>query len=103
MENTPKSDRDQKINFKPIEEKYVHTIISNLDVKKATGTDNISAKLINSCSCCFGSTITNLVNKTCEQCKFPTFMKNAQVLPLFKTKDPLNKENYRAVSILPTI
>ena len=30
-------------------------------------------------------------------------MKKAQVLPLFKKKDPLNKENYGPVSVLPTI
>ena len=30
-------------------------------------------------------------------------MKKAQFLPLFKKKDPLNKENCRPVSVLPTI
>ena len=43
------------------------------------------------------------MNKTFETCKFPNFMIKAQVLPLFKKTDPLNKENYRPVSVLPTI
>ena len=36
-------------------------------------------------------------------CHFPVGIKGAQVLPLHKKKDPLNKENYRPVSVLPTI
>ena len=60
-------------------------------MKKATGADNISAKILISCSSSISSFIANLVNKTFETCK------------LFKKKDPLNKENYRPVSVLPTI
>jgi hypothetical protein len=31
------------------------------------------------------------------------FLKEAQVVPLHKKNDPLDKKNYRPVSILPTI
>jgi hypothetical protein len=34
---------------------------------------------------------------------FPTRLKEAQVVPLHKKNDPLDKKNYRSVSILPTI
>ena len=34
---------------------------------------------------------------------FPNSLKQAQVIPIFKKKDPLDKQNYRPVSILPTI
>ena len=103
LENTPQCESDQKFTFKPVGEKYVHKIISNFNVKKATGADNISAKILKSCSSSISSSIANLVNKSFETCKFPNFMKKAQVLPLYKKKDPLNKENYRPVSVLPTI
>ena len=43
------------------------------------------------------------MNKSFELCHFPVGMKLAQVLPLSKIKDHLSKENYRPVSILPTI
>ena len=33
---------------------------------------------------------------------FPNRLKKAQVIPLYKKKDSLNKENFRPVSILPT-
>ena len=103
LENTPQCESDQKFTFKPVGEKYIHKIISNFNVKKATGADNISAKILKSCSSSISSSIANLVNKSFETCKFPNFMKKRQVLPLYKKKDPLNKENYRPVSVLPTI
>ena len=63
----------------------------------------IYQEILKSGSSSISSSIANLLNKTFETCKFPTFMKKAQVLPLFKKKDPLNKVNYRPVSVLPTI
>ena len=84
LENTPQCKSDQKFTFKPVGEKNVHKIISNFTVKKVTGTDNISAKILKSCSSSISSTIAYLANKTFKTCKFRTFMKKAQVLPLFK-------------------
>ena len=74
LENTPQCESDQKFTFKPVGEKYVHKIISNFNVKKATGADNISAKTLKSCSSSISSSIANLVNKSFETCKFPNFM-----------------------------
>ena len=33
----------------------------------------------------------------------PDNLKLADIIPVFKKKDPLNKENYRSVSVLPSI
>ena len=32
---------------------------------------------------------------------FPQKLKQAEVIPLYKKLDPLNKENYRPISLLP--
>ena len=90
-------------SFKPVEEKYVHKIISNLNAKKATGADNISAKLLISCAASISRPISNPVNIAFSKSQFSVGIKVAQGLPLYKKKYPLNKENYRPVSILPTI
>ena len=103
LENTQQSTSEETFSFKPVEEKYVHKIISNLNAKKATGADNISAKLLKSCAASISRPICNLVNIAFSKSQFPVGIKVAQVLPLYKKKDPLNKENYRPVSILPTI
>jgi TPP-dependent 2-oxoacid decarboxylase len=47
--------------------------------------------------------MTTLVNNTIKTSVFKTRLKEAQVVPLHKKNDPLDKKNYRPVSILPTI
>ena len=47
--------------------------------------------------------ITNLVNKSIESATFPEKLKIAQVRPLFKKNNILEKGNYRPVSVLPSI
>lgn len=57
VENVPQRTEDQK----SVTEKYVHKIISNLDIKKATGADIISAKNIKSCASSICNTISDLL------------------------------------------
>ena len=47
--------------------------------------------------------LANLINNTFQHCKFPASLKGAQVVPIHKTNEPLNKENYRPVSVLPIL
>ena len=74
LKNTPQCVPDQTFTFKPVGEKYVHKIISNFSVKRATGADIMSAKIHKSRSFSISSNLSNLVNKTFETCKFPTFL-----------------------------
>ena len=69
-----------------------------LTIKKSAGVDNISAKLLKSCS----HDVSGLVNIFFATSTFPSSLKEAQVLPPFKKKETLKKENYRLVSVLPT-
>ena len=71
-------------------------------VKKSTGVDNISAKILKACAPSFSHALSSLVNLSFARDIFPKRVKQAQVIPLYKKKDSLNKENYRPVSILPT-
>ena len=82
---------------------YVHKSISKLQTKKATGVDGISAKILKACTNSIAQPISSLINFTFDTNSFPRNLKQAQVLPIFKKKDPLDKQNYRPVSILPTI
>ena len=86
MENNPSKDPKDQFSFKPTTETY-----------------KISAKILKACVSTVSGTISNLINTTYNFGKFPLRLKQAQVLPLFKKKDALNKENFRPVSILPII
>ena len=91
-----------QFSFRPVNSVEVTKIISNLNIKKATGVDNISAKTLKSCAPSISHTVSCLINETFKTSKFPHNLKVGQVLPLHKKKDPLNKENFRPVSILNT-
>ena len=47
--------------------------------------------------------ITNLINLSIEASCFPSNLKKSELSPLFKAKDSLLSENYRPLSILPSI
>ena len=48
-------------------------------------------------------TLQKLFNQALTAGEFPSNLKNADVTPVFKKNNPLNKENYRPVSALPII
>jgi hypothetical protein len=47
--------------------------------------------------------LTTLLNNTIKHSQFPNRLKEAQVVPLHKKNDPLDKKNDHPFSILPTI
>ena len=59
---------------------------------------------VNKCSCdTSAESLHNLFNECLITGNFPDNLKLADITPVFKKKDPLNKENYRPVSVLPDI
>ena len=97
------SQNNQKFSFRPVTDSEITKILSNIDSKKSTGVDNIPAKIVKSCSSPLSGVLASLFNSTFQHSKFPASLKGAQVVPIHKQNDPLDKENYRPVSVLPII
>ena len=74
-----------------------------MDGQKATGNDSIPPKLLKASAHYLCDTITFIINKCIIDSSFPDDLKLADVIPLFKKDDMLNKQNYRPVSILSCI
>jgi hypothetical protein len=74
-----------------------------LNIKKAAGYDGISPKILKLSMPCIVEPITFFINKCIDVSIFPDKLKTAQVRPLFKKNNILEKGNYRPVSVLPTI
>ena len=53
---------DKIFDFRPVSKKKVGKIISKLNVKKSTGVDNISAKILKACAPSFSHTVSSLIN-----------------------------------------
>ena len=47
--------------------------------------------------------LTNTINSFLKESTFPDELKQSEVIPVYKKLDPLQKENYRPVSLLPHI
>lgn len=91
--------------FKPIDAEFVEKQINKIGIKKATGRDGISSKNLKLSKTVVSKPISNLINKSFETSVFPDRLKEAQVVPLHKKNNTLEKGNYRPVSVsmLPMI
>ena len=90
-------------DFSPVTSECIYTFISKSSPKKVTGVDGIPAKIIKSCSKSISEPLAKLINHSFATSAFPNRLKEAQVIPVYKKKDPLDNQNYRPISILPFI
>ena len=75
----------------------------NLTKKKNTVVDGIPAKIIKSCSKTISEQLAKLINHSFATSAFPNRLNEAQVIPVYKKKDPLDKQNNRPISFYPFI
>ena len=89
--------------FKPINTTEVTTAINKLKNTSSHGNDHLSSQLIKKLSPYIISPITTIINQSLKTGIFPDALKVAKVVPIFKKDDDKLLENYRPISILPTI
>ena len=77
--------------------------IKGLNPKKATTHNNITQKILRQSAEVTANTLQLLFNNAISNSVFPENLKLADVTPVFKKKDPLDKTNYRPVSVLPPV
>ena len=82
---------------------FVNSYLSNMDVTKATGLESIGPKLLKIAPSVLTPSITYIINKSLESGFLPDTWKNAKVNQIFKTGEKDNVNNYRPISILPTL
>ena len=63
----------------------------------------IPAKMLKSTTDIHVSLLTKIINSSIRNGCFPDELKVAEVTPVFKKNDDLEKENYRPVSVLPLL
>ena len=93
-----KSFKLEGINVSNIE-KEIKTINHN----KATPSGNILPKILELSSDTTATTLQELCNELLSNCKLPDKLKLADITPVLKKKNPLDKANYRPASVLPPI
>ena len=94
-------------SIKPFDYSFVSSydiskIITSLDsTKKTSGV--IPTKIVKLANKEICKDLANCINESIKKNKFPNELKAEDITPIFKKEDPLNKENCRPVSVLPTI
>ena len=92
---------DFKLN--PISEMIVHRELSKMKANKAIGLDKISARLLRDAAWVIAPSLTYIINSSLKLGKFPSRWKCAKVTALFKQGDRTIMDNYRPISVLPTV
>ena len=77
--------------------------IKGLNPNKATAHNNILPKILWQSAEGTVNTLQLLFNDAILNSEFPENLKLADVTPVFKNKTPLDKTNYRPVSVLPPV
>jgi hypothetical protein len=75
-------------------------VLNKLCKSKATGLDQILARLVRECAVLISSSITNIFNLSLTLGTFPEDWKCAKVTPIFKQGTRNEMNNYRPISVI---
>ena len=92
---------ESNFSISHVDEKQVKKLLSQVNPKKSTGYDQFPSKLLKLIDNDLAPSMTSLINYSLSSHKFPAGLKYAEISPVFKKDDALDKKNYRPVSILP--
>ena len=89
----------KKFEFNQILPETVYQNVKKLDQSKSTRGD-IPIKIIKETIDFIGIPLTDCLNTSISEGNFPTEMKFADIIPIFKKLQRFNKKNYRPISLL---
>ena len=92
-----------KFEFKAVNETEILGIINDIKPKTSSGVDGLSNKLLKYISKSVIKPITLIINQCLKNGIFPDKLKIAKIIPLHKKGNVHVLDNYRPVSLLPTI
>ena len=84
----------------PTSSEEIEREIKNLNKRKSSGPDNIGAKVLKLCPEIFAKLLSKIYNKSMEMGEYPTRLKIAKVIALFKKGQKTQPNNYRPIRLL---
>ncbi|XP_028412551.1 uncharacterized protein LOC114535443 [Dendronephthya gigantea] len=94
---------DKTLSIIHTTEQEVLMLLERVDITKACGPDGIGNKILKLCSSGIHKSFTNFLNLSFQKGEYPTEWKRANVSPIYQKDDSQYKENYRPISLLPSI
>ena len=99
----PPTDLPYSFEFKELDESFVSQELRTLNTNKATGLDQISAKLLKDSAFTITDGLTQIFNYSLLSQTFPDIWKKGKIVPILKCNDPTSLNNYRPTTILPIL
>ena len=90
-------------NSSLVDENHIAKTLASLRTKNSSGHDGISTKLLKFISPALLKPLTIVIKQSLITGIFPDELKIAKVIPLFKKNDASVIDNYRPISLLPSI
>jgi hypothetical protein len=88
--------------FEPCSPTEIINTIKFLKPKSSSGHDGISPKLLKQCTPSIAEPLSHIANLSMTHGTFPSLMKIAKVIPIYKKDNRSHFLNYRPISLLPT-
>ena len=90
-------------NFEPVTEHSVSKIILQLKSSSSAGYDGLSNNIVKRLEPLLCEPLTFIINQSLKTGIFPEKLKLARIIPIYKKDDSHFIENYRPISILPSL
>jgi hypothetical protein len=87
----------------PTDTQEIITCIDSLKRKHSSGHDNITSALLKDIKYDISFPLAILINKSLETGDVPDLLKLAKIIPIYKSKNKELLNNYRPISLLPTV
>ena len=94
---------ETNFSLNPVSENFVRDQLRQLKPNKAIDLDKVSSRLLKDSAEVIAPVLTNVINCSFRNKSFPQSWKSAKVMALFKNSDADNCDNYRPISVLPTV
>ena len=94
---------DIELNFTDVNEDIIVNILNKLPNKNSCGYDNFSTKITKALKDSLINPLTLIINQILNTGVFPSQLKIAKVIPIFKKDDNNIFNNYRPILLLPVL
>ena len=99
----PNQVTENQFTFNAVKESEILKELRNLKRRKASGLDNFPPGLLKDAALVLTKPLTFIINLSLETGVVPSEWKVAKVTPLYNSGSQAEIDNYRPISILPTL
>ena len=95
--------KGNEFNFKPVTRRELYKVIVKLLTQKSAGPGYIPSWALKDCKLSIKIHLQFAINECINANTLPEFLKEAYVTPIYNKGDSHNPENYRPISVTPTL